>query len=130
MANPHLTEGANHSKTGRYKEAIEAYNKIDKSDLFYPYALFNIGKCYFKQEKFIEAIGYYSQISNNHPLYQYAQYYLGECYSKQKKFIEAIEAYDKVSKNHHLFEKADSNISCIGKSFDLIEYIGKEENIY
>ncbi|MFP3013166.1 MAG: tol-pal system YbgF family protein [Rickettsia sp.] len=122
MANPNLTKGNNYFRNEQYKEAIEAYSKIDKSSTSYPYALFNIGECYFQQGKFIEAIKYYSQSSDNHfSLYQSALFNCGSSFYNLDKYAEAIEMADKVDK---------SKISGIEESFNLMKYILEEETSF
>lgn len=127
MTNPHLTEGNNHFRNNKYKEAIEAYSKIDKSNTSYPYALFNIGECYLQQQKLTKAFLAYSNVNDNHNLFTKAQSKLLDLDSDLITYIEKINfnfniPYTKESSVLIAYlDETNFDIPCTGENMDISE---------
>lgn len=129
-----LTEVCNfYFKKGEYSKVINYSRGINEtilSDEAKNRLNFQIGYCYFVENKFSEAKTYFSKVSNSEKYDDQATYYLGYISYQNNDYKTASEYFGEVSYNEKYYEKmgyfkADMNFK--SGNFDEAIRLGKEQ---
>lgn len=117
-----LREGNNLFDQKKYKEAVEAYNKIIEKfpDVYIIYM--NIGNCYFELEKYIEAEEYYMKVMDKDPQNQEAMLLIGNTYANRGEKEKALEWYNKIE-----FEKITDPIVLFNMGTNFVSQSNHEQ---
>ena len=83
---------------GRFREALNAYNRTQEIEGASAEIFCHIGACYEKMETFDLAVKYYQKAVKLDQLYHEAWFGLGVVLSIQKKFYEAVHFLTKATK--------------------------------
>jgi Ca-activated chloride channel family protein len=87
----HLQQAEELYQSGKYREAIEEYKKIELSDE----VNYNIGNSYYRDGNFSEAVKHYRKVSSeDRELKRKTLHNLGNSYSSMEKFPEAKKSYE------------------------------------
>ena len=77
----------------RWKQAVDAYQKVLELNPGAAGALVNLGTIYYRMRKFDEAEKYYLAAIEADPAYPLAQFNLGNLYDEQGRLPEALDYY-------------------------------------
>lgn len=92
-ADVHFNLGVTHHKSGRYEDAIAAFEEAVRMKPDDASAYYNLGVVYHKSERHEDAIESYGQAIHINPLYSEAYYNLGVAYNESGMHEEAITAF-------------------------------------
>ncbi len=107
----HYNLGVAYAKSGKYKEAIEAYKQAIRINPDYAKAHSNLGNAYVCSGMYYkEAIEAYKQAITIKPDYALAHYNLGNAYDSSGMYKEAIEAYKQAIRTKPDDEDAHHNL--------------------
>lgn len=112
--------GVSCSDSGRYEEAIEAFNQSIKINPNDAGAYYNLGEIYKKMGKDKESIDYFKEAIKHDSCFTKAYRNLGEAYEKLGMLKEADEVYKEAKRVNHGYDDKSSTFK---------PYVSGEENL-
>lgn len=91
-----LAKGNDLFNSGKYDEALAAYNDLLKKNPEAYVINYSIGNVYFSKEDYDQAIPHYQAVLDKNPAFSQALVALGNCYANKKDLAKAMEIYNKL----------------------------------
>ncbi|MBC7186922.1 MAG: tetratricopeptide repeat protein, partial [Calditrichaeota bacterium] len=110
-------EGNTFAKTGRYEEALKAYDQAIAQDSSFAKAFYGRGLALSNLRRYDEALAAYQRAIALDPMYDEAYTALGNLFQKMGKYQEAVEVYNKAINYNPQNPKAYYNLGAVYQNY-------------